>query len=487
MRNRHVTTYRAFMLVLLALVPNATSVAQDYEVAFPGLSFARPVDLQHSGDGTNRLFVVEQNQGLVQVFNNNPAASTKSVYLDVTDRFNAGDSEEGLLGLAFHPDFESNGFLYVYYSASNPRRSVIERFRVDSLLQESVDRATGRVILEVNQPAGNHNGGQLRFGPDGYLYIGLGDGGGSGDPEEAGQDRTKLLGSLLRIDVDQTTDLVDYGIPPDNPFVDDTTGVRHEIYAWGLRNPWRFSFDADGNLWLGDVGQSTVEEVNIIQKGGNYGWNTMEGTLCYDPRTGCDQSGLELPVHEYGRSLGQSITGGFRYRGLAVPGMQGNYVFGDFASGRVWALPYENGVAGEARELFDTTLGIAAFGEDELGELYFCAFDGRIYKFTAGTVASDPDEEVVPPSVQVYPNPASEHVTFTIAGTALSGRFRVFDTLGRLVFEEIADAKVNDISQVVWRIGEESTEVAAGVYFYSLEYGTTAGNMVVSGSFAVVR
>lgn len=348
--------------------------------AFPNLSFTRPVDFQTPGDGSNRIFVVEQ-RGIIRAFERQRDVGTTEVFLDIEDRVRDQGNEEGLLGLAFHPDFAENGYFFVDYTASNPRRSVIARYRADPQDPNRALRDTEEVILEVQQPYGNHNGGQITFGPDGYLYISLGDGGSGGDPQGHGQDPTTLLGALLRIDVDGGTP---YAIPPDNPFVNDESG-RDEVYAYGLRNVWRFSFDEQtGRLWAADVGQNAYEEVNLIENGGNYGWNVMEGFHCFEPSEGCDQSGLVLPVWEYPHDLGRSVTGGFVYRGEDAPSLVGRYLVADYVSGRIWAISHD-GEEADVEELMDTSLAISSFGVDQNQELYVLAFDGNVYRFAAGT------------------------------------------------------------------------------------------------------
>jgi glucose/arabinose dehydrogenase len=352
--------------------------------AFPNLTFTRPVDLQHPGDGTERLFVLEQ-RGVIRVFNNDPAVTEAGTFLDIEDRVNDQGNEEGLLGLAFHPEFENNGFFYVDYTAQNPRRTVIARYRVNPQNPNLADNNSETVILEIPQPYGNHNGGQIAFGPDGFLYISMGDGGSGGDPQGHGQNTSTLLGNILRIDVDNPSGGMAYGIPSDNPYVGNTSGARPEIYASGLRNAWRFSFDPEtGRLWAADVGQNAYEEVNIIEKGGNYGWNIMEATHCFEPETGCNRQGLTLPVWEYPRGEGVSVTGGYVYRGQRVPALEGRYIVGDFASGKIWALTYNGSGMATAEELMDTELTISSFGVDRNNELYVLAFDGNIYRFAAG-------------------------------------------------------------------------------------------------------
>jgi glucose/arabinose dehydrogenase len=336
------------------------------------------VDLQHAGD--NRIFVVEQ-AGVISVFQNSASVSSKNTFLDIRSNVNDSGNEEGLLGLAFHPDYSTNGYFYVNYTASSPRRTVISRFTVSSGNMNAADAASEQIILEFNQPYSNHNGGQVSFGPDGFLYIATGDGGSGGDPDENGQSRASLLGNILRIDVDHPSDGNEYGIPSDNPFANNTSGYRKEIYAYGLRNPWRFSFDvANGRLWTGDVGQNKYEEIDIIEKGGNYGWDVMEGKHCFEPSSGCNTSGLKQPIWEYGRSLGISVTGGFVYRGHTLSGLTGKYIYADFGSGRIWALEHANLSKPVNSEIYQADLNIASFGVDKNNELYICAFDGKIYK-----------------------------------------------------------------------------------------------------------
>lgn len=342
--------------------------------AFPNLEFERPVDLQQPGDGTNRLFVLEQ-EGRILVFENDPSAASTVVFLDIRDRVSDAGNEEGLLGLAFHPDYETNGFFYVYYSVVGPRRTRLSRFEVSAQDSNAADVQSESIVLEIPQPFSNHNGGQILFGPDGFLYIGPGDGGSAGDPQGNGQDRSALLGKILRIDVGQSP----YGIPPDNPFTGNAEGFREEIYAYGLRNPWRFSFDpVTGWLWVADVGQDRYEEIDIVEKGKNYGWNVMEGNHCFDDPQ-CSTAGLVLPIWEYSHREGQSITGGFVYRGANSPELNGAYIYGDFVSGKLWALRYDGQGAPENSLLADTDLNISSFGLDRGGEIFILAFDGKIY------------------------------------------------------------------------------------------------------------
>ncbi len=348
------------------------------EEPFPDLRFTRPVDFQIPGDGSGRIFVLEQ-AGIIKVFDNRSDTGSADTFLDITDRVRDQGNEEGLLGLAFHPEFATNGYFFVDYTASDPRRTVVARYDVDPGNSDRALSESETVILEVAQPYGNHNGGQIVFGPDGYLYVTLGDGGSGGDPQDNGEDPSTLLGSILRIDVDGGSP---YAIPPDNPFVGNDAGYREEIYAYGLRNPWRISFDPPtGQLWAADVGQNLYEEVHIIEAGENYGWDVMEGLHCYEPDTGCDREGLILPVWEYSHDLGISITGGFVYRGDLAPSLAGRYVFADYGTGRIWALAWD-GADAEVEEIMNTNLAISSFGVDGQQELYALAFNGRIYRFT---------------------------------------------------------------------------------------------------------
>ena len=350
-------------------------------LAFPNLSFREPVALTHAGDGTDRLFLALQS-GRIVTFPNDLTTTSASIFLDISERVSDRGDEEGLLGLAFDPEYRRNGYLYVYYTASGPRRSVISRFSATEGDPDAADLESEHVILQVPQPYANHNGGQLVFGPDGYLYIGLGDGGLAGDPHGNGQNTATLLGSILRIDVSTVGSQGIYSIPTDNPLVGRGEGVREEIWAYGLRNPWRFSFDRlTGDLWVADVGQDRYEEVDIIRPGANYGWSVMEGFHCFpDPTRPCRKEGLEMPVIEYGHRDGCSVTGGYVYRGSRLPSLHGAYVYADFCSGKIWALRHDGFQVTESLELVDSELLISSFGEDGSGELFLLSFDGNIYQ-----------------------------------------------------------------------------------------------------------
>ena len=327
------------------------------------------VYVTHARDGSARLFVLEQ-EGRVRILSN--GALLERPFLDITDRVRSG-GERGLLGLAFHPRYARNGRYFVNYTRKPDGATVVAEYRVSA----DANRSGGseRVLLSIDQPYSNHNAGMIEFGADGYLYIATGDGGAGGDPGNRSQDGSTLLGKMLRIDVDRGEP---YGIPADNPF--NGREARPEIYAMGLRNPWRFSFDREtGDLWAADVGQNAWEEIDVVKSGGNYGWRIMEGSHCFNPRTDCNREGLELPVAEYFQEEGRcSVTGGYVYRGAAIPALVGTYVFGDYCSGEIFGLR-----DGKQQVLLSTGLDIASFGEDASGELYVVHLDGEIYRIVA--------------------------------------------------------------------------------------------------------
>ena len=357
--------------------PSPTQLQQ----VFAGVNLSSPTALTQAPGDDSRWFALEQ-RGVVTVFDNT-AAATGSPFLDISDRVQFA-GEAGLLGIAFHPDFAINGEVFISYTTDGPLRSRISRFYSnDGNL--TLDASSEEILLTVIQPQGNHNGGDIHFGLGGYLYAGFGDGGGGGDPGGNGQNTMSLLGAMLRIDVDVAAG---YGIPATNPFSGNAQCLQGsgaascpEIFAWGFRNPWRFSFDSQtGALWVGDVGQSAYEEVDRVQIGENYGWNTREGAHCYPPGSSCDTVGLTDPITEYGRDVGQSITGGYVYRGTAIADLVGYYVFGDFASGRIWAVAADSPIGTEPIELGESGLAIAAFAEGTDGELYIVSYGGTIHQ-----------------------------------------------------------------------------------------------------------
>lgn len=336
--------------------------------------FDRPLGIDSQPDG--RLFVVEQG-GVIKIVKN--GAVNAVPFLDIHSKVALGD-EAGLLGFAFHPQYSMNRKFYVYYSRNTTSlQAVFAEYQASAMNPDVADPASERILFTWDQPPfGNHQGGQIAFGPDGFLYIALGDGGSHDDPNNNGQNTNVLDGKILRISVDT----VPFGIPPDNPFANG--GGRPEIYAFGFRNPWRFSFDPpSGRLFAGDVGENTREEVDIVTKGGNYGWAIMEGTICHKPPTGCNQTGLTLPIHDYGRDVGGTVIGGFVYRGTAISQLTGFYVFGDFLSDKVFALREGSDGTWTRFDLINSAGALTSFGHDSQGELYAVDLSGTLSKIVA--------------------------------------------------------------------------------------------------------
>lgn len=395
-----------FPLGLISAINPVGDVQAQTTITWPTIEYQlltqdleRPVHLTHANDGSNRLFIVEQ-VGRVRIFN---GTLQTTPFLDITERVHSpisgGGAEEGLLSIAFPPDYGDKGYFYIYYTKKDTGDNQISRFYLTGN-PDIADPNSEELILYLEHPIHtNHNGGQLAFGPDNYLYIGTGDGGGSGDPEDNAQDPSSLLGKILRIDVElnssppidaisnvylpllmqsNTTTQISYRIPPDNPFV-GIPGYRGEIWAVGLRNPWRFSFDtSNGDLYIGDVGQGSVEEIDYqpgTSLGGqNYGWDIMEGDICF-PGPPCEDTGLTLPIYTYPHGLGCSITGGYVYRGSSYPGLQNIYLYSDYCSGFIWGLQ-KDGDNWENHELLDTEFNVSSFGTNEAGEIFFADLSG---------------------------------------------------------------------------------------------------------------
>ena len=397
---RRLSVIGLWMTAIGAVVPAVAVVADEQvdvspaaveaERAFPGLRFERPIVLTHAGDGSDRVFVASQ-LGTIHIFPNRQTAMSASLFCDMSKQvvFNKNENEEGFLGLAFHPHYHETGEFFVYYTTTDaPHTSIVSRRRVSAQDPNRADPDFEEELLRIPQPFWNHNGGTLAFGPDGYLYIALGDGGAANDPHNNGQNLQTLLGAILRIDVDHQTpknpeDPRDegqpYAIPADNPFVGYPGLARPEIWAYGLRNVWRFSFDREtGACWAADVGQNLWEEIDLIVKGGNYGWNIREGAHPYKPAE--TTAPLIDPIYEYDHSQGASITGGYVYRGSRLKDLYGAYIYADFVTGTIWALRYEVGEIVENKTLLLQPKNISSFGIDAHNELYLCAFDGKIYR-----------------------------------------------------------------------------------------------------------
>jgi quinoprotein glucose dehydrogenase len=378
-------TLAAFLLTASFLL-----AAPEIEITqtFKNQKIKLPVALAIPPDGTDRLFLVQQ-FGKITILPKDRDSEKEITFLDVTDRpLIKQQFEEGLLGLAFHPDYARNRKFYIYYSLQDPKHTRVSEMQTFADDPNKADLSTERVLLEIPQPFWNHNSGNILFGPDGYLYIAIGDGGKSNDPQRFSQNTFVYNGKILRIDVNKRAGNRPYGLPEDNPFL-DKPGHHPEIFALGLRNPWGLTFHPDTNqLWAADVGQNAWEEINIITKGGNYGWSFNEATHPANARTDKPSKDVQFiaPIHEYGREDGISITGGIHYRGAAVPQLQGKYIYGDWGFGTIWALETKDGKKTENTVIFKrpdaSKFRPTAFVEDADGELLILSHDHKIYNIS---------------------------------------------------------------------------------------------------------
>ena len=406
------------------------SFAQDLELEIYATGLNRPVNIKHAGD--DRLFVIEQD-GIIKILNSDGTTESTN-FLDIDSRVGSSGNEQGLLGLAFHPDYATNGYFFVYYT-NNSGNTVVSRFSRIGINPAIADPNSELIILTYSQPFSNHNGGELQFGPDGYLYISSGDGGSGGDPQNNSQNLGSLLGKLLRIDVNNSSASNPYAIPADNPFVGNSAALD-EIWAYGLRNAWKFSFDRSTNdLWIGDVGQGEKEEINFTlstDTGGlNYGWRCYEGNDAFNT-TGCPSaSNLIFPVSEYAHTSGRcSITGGYRYRGSVYPNLQGLYFFADVCTQEIGFLKFENGNWNMTFETFSGNW--VAFGEDINGELFVSNLSGQIYKLTDASLSTD---EQFLRNVSIYPNPSKDEINIDLSNNSFSTstEISIYNIEGKLV------------------------------------------------------
>lgn len=382
------------LLVLLLLFFVQKGFSQNYylEDRWPNLRFRLPVGMFPAPDSSKRIFVLEQ-QGRIKVFKDsgNVGSNDTSTFLDLSGAVPAGivvGNEYGLLGLAFHPQYRQNGFVFVNYTRKNPLTTIVSRFKVRPDDPNKLDPASEKILIQIPQPYTNHNGGSLLFGDDGYLYIATGDGGSGGDPGNRAQNKGVLLGKLLRIDVNVPTEDSLYLIPPDNPYAVNNQSYKREIYAHGLRNPWKVTKDPESStIWIGEVGQGAWEEVDTARLGANYGWKVMEGNHAYSACNNCDTSNYEPPIYEYGHSRGISITGGYVYRGEELYKQKGTYFFGDYVTRRIWGLRKNDQGTFVLDSLLTGTMGISSFGLDNEKELYaigFGATNGRLQRIRCG-------------------------------------------------------------------------------------------------------
>ena len=419
-----------FIPYLLTFLFFAQSYAQEVTIELFKDGFNSPVNLQHAGD--DRLFVVEQN-GIIKILN--PDGTVNSTpFLDISSQVSCC-GERGLLGLAFHPDYENNGYFYVNYT-NNSGDTQVSRFSVSSSNADIADENSELPIIDYNQPNSNHNGGCLAFGQDGYLYISSGDGGGSGDTSNNAQNLNLLLGKMLRIDIDNTDGNANYAIPPDNPFIGNPD-AKDEIWAYGLRNPWKFSFDSlNGDIWIGDVGQNEVEEIDratATDAGLNYGWRCYEGSDPFNTTNCPPESELTFPIAEYSSATGSgncSITGGYVYRGSVYADIQGVYIFADYCNGTISTLDQ----SGTIVEQLDVSDNWVSFGEDVNGELYAVALGGDIYKIEGGEILSNSTIDDAS-DISLVPNPASNIIELK-ANNALISEITITDVKGSVIYSE---------------------------------------------------
>ena len=432
-----------FKLLILIILFSNFSFSQSVILESFGPSFSSPVEIKNAGD--ERLFVVEKS-GKIKILN--PDGSVNSTpFLDIEDRVSTNANERGLLGLAFHPNYPENPFFFVNYT-NNSGDTTISKFSVST--DENIANESETVLLVINQPYGNHNGGCINFGPDGNLYIGMGDGGSGGDPQNYSQSTGSLLGKMLRINVNSGA----YSIPENNPYGD-------EIWSVGLRNPWKFSFDSEnGNLWIADVGQNEFEEINMVENNPanvNYGWRCYEGDEPYN-MSGCPDNGLTFPVATYSHynsgDFKCSITGGYVYRGNQISGLNGIYFFADYCSGEIGMLSTEDNSNWEMNLTFPNINGSwVSFGEDISGELYIVSINGGIYKIIDAALSQN---ELTLNNVIIYPNPFDEFININLQETA---DIKIYDSFGKKIIQ-IDDFKGTQV---------DLRNLIRGIYFIKVD------------------
>ncbi len=456
-------TLLAFFLIAQALCAQPQLALVEFAAGFN-----QPVDIASAGD--SRLFVVEK-RGVIRILNRNGQIVAPS-FLDISSRVRSAESERGLLGLVFHPRYSQNGFFFVNYT-DNSGATKISRFRVKPDNPNEADANSEVVLLTISQPFSNHNAGDLAFGPDGYLYIPMGDGGSGGDPQNASQNRNSLLGKMLRIDVDGGNP---YRIPPDNPFP-NVSGTRPEIWSLGLRNPWRISFDRlTGDLWIADVGQNAWEEISMqpanSRGGENYGWRCYEGNAAFNPNNCGDPAAYKYPEYVYpneGRTgAGCSVTGGFVYRGSAYPNLRGHYIYADYCSGRVWSLrPDGRGGWINTEWLDGPNNEFSTFGEDERGELYLAALSsGRIFLVTDTNTTAAEDRPFIQ-QLDLAPNPVTDllRVELTAAEPATL-QLRLIDASARVLAEFQETVGTAPFTKTL-----NMKNLPTGIYFFQVQRG----------------
>lgn len=456
-----------FIVLFLSILTGTGSSQVSFVNAFPNLSFSLPLFLTHAGDGTNRIFVVQQ-RGLIKVFPNDSNTASMQNFLDVSNLVSQSGNERGLLGLAFHPNYTSNRYFFIYYTRSSDGALRISRFTTQSGDPNKADSLSELNMLTIAHPTNtNHNGGCLMFGADGYLYIGTGDGGSGGDPPNNAQNTNILLGKMLRIDINTPSGGNNYSIPPSNPFAGG--GGLPEIYAWGLRNPWRFSRDAvSGTVYVGDVGQDAWEEVDTLALGKNYGWRCYEGNATYNT-SGCGPIGnYTFPITVYANSGSDiAVTGGYVYRGSRVPSLVGRYIYADYGSRKVWKLLLSGGTVSENIQIGLSPQIVPSFGVDQSNELYLVG-QTSIYKLLDASVGINGNNNEVPAGFsleQNYPNPFNPSTTIYFnVGSQGVVNISVYDMNGKEVSGLLNETRSPGRYSVEWN----SAGFASGVYFYQM-------------------
>jgi glucose/arabinose dehydrogenase len=457
-------------LLVLAVTASAARAEYQLEPAFPALEFTSPTDVQPAVDGTNRMFVLEK-RGIIWVFEADYNTTDAHVFLNLIGKVRTS-GEAGLLGLAFHPDYAANGEFFVFYITPIPSRTIVARYRVSDDDPNAADPASEVILIDVPQPTVFHNGGQLEFGPDGYLYVAMGD----NRVEATAQDLSDLPGSILRIDVDADPGppipYPPYAIPPDNPFANNADGYRPEIYAYGFRNPWRFSIDdKTRELWVCDVGEDTYEEIDIVAPGRNYGWPLMDGPACFPLGAPCDTAGrdLRLPLYTYKHDEGDAIVGGRRYWGSRLPELAGVFIFADYTSGMIWGLHYDGAGTPERFDLAPHGHVMLTVGAGPNGEVLIGALDGQIYRLGRATTGVT-RAPVVARLLNNFPNPFNPATTirFTLARSAVV-RLDIVSVRGEHVRRFEFPRLPSGAHEVAWD-GETDAHAraASGVYFCRL-------------------
>lgn len=473
--NRVKIIFSIFLFVLLTKI----SYSQPFQLvnAFPNVSFSNPLFVTHSNDGTNRVFVV-QRFGLIKVLSNDSNTTNATTFLDVTNLNNASTYvERGLLGLAFHPNYAANGYFYIYYTRVGDGANVLARFNRSATDPNKADSLSQQILWAWPDPYVNHNGGMLFFGVDGYLYVGMGDGGSGNDPGNRAQNVNEMLGKVHRIDVNNTSGGNNYAIPATNPFA--SGGGRPEIFTVGMRNPWRMSQDpVTGLIYCGDVGQDAWEEVDILEVGKNYGWKCYEGNhatssvgLCTLP-----MSDYTFPIKEYANAGSEcSITGGYVYRGLRRPELTGRYIYGDYCSAKIWKFKYEGGVVTEDEFILTAPSSVYSFGTDQNNELYVCCANSIVYRFNkSDLVGINNNISEIPSGFKLdqnYPNPFNPETNISYYIPQMSNvKLTIFDALGKEVNTLVNTNQLPGNYNLKWN-GRDAygNSASTGVYFYKLE------------------